>query len=222
MPNACFLGIPVFDTSTATLAASNRGWCDLSPRSVAAATAPNRISLKSGWWDLNPRSPGPEPGAIPSFATARNDPDVPCGRGPYFAYFNVNRKDRAWLPALLHQSTPVKSAVLSQPTSESSHSSTITLGRPKRCRFPGRFGSMARNYFVARTKSVDNEPLHLESQHSFYHARTAAYSLRAYKRRVEYPSIPDRGGPPRSFLAPYDDSTSSGSSTGYPESANSD
>jgi hypothetical protein len=29
----------------------------------------------SGWWDLNPRSPGPEPGAIPSFATARNDPE---------------------------------------------------------------------------------------------------------------------------------------------------
>jgi hypothetical protein len=26
----------------------------------------------SGWWDLNPRPPGPEPGAIPSFATARN------------------------------------------------------------------------------------------------------------------------------------------------------
>jgi hypothetical protein len=25
----------------------------------------------SGWWDLNPRPPGPEPGAIPSFATAR-------------------------------------------------------------------------------------------------------------------------------------------------------
>ena len=86
-----------------------------------------------------------------------------------------------------------------------------------------RLGCVARNYFVlARTKSVDNEPLHLESQHSFYHARTAAYSLRAYKQRVDYPSIPDRGGPPRPFLAPYDDSTSSGSSTGYPESASSD
>ena len=74
----------------------------------------------------------------------------------------------------------------------------------------------------AATKSVDNESLRLESQHSFYHARTAAYSLRAYKQRVEYRSIPDRGSPPRSFLAPYDHSTSSGSSTGYPESANSD
>src|SRR5512132_1082927 len=56
----------------------------------------------------------------------------------------------------------------------------------------------------------------------FYHARTATCSIRAYKQRVDYPSIPDRGGPPRSFLAPYDDSTSSGSSTGYPESATSD
>src|SRR5262249_49114962 len=52
----------------------------------------------------------------------------------------------------------------------------------------------------------------------FYHARTATCSVRAYKRRVDYPSIPDGGGSPRSFLAPYDDSTSSGSSTGYPES----
>src|SRR4026207_2271840 len=56
----------------------------------------------------------------------------------------------------------------------------------------------------------------------FYHARTATCSVRAYKQRVDYPSIPDRGGPPRSLLAPYDDSTSSGSSTGYPESATSD
>src|SRR5437764_94317 len=56
----------------------------------------------------------------------------------------------------------------------------------------------------------------------FYHACTATYSTRAYKQRVDYSSIPDRGGPPRSFLAPYDDSTSSGSSTGDPESATSD
>src|SRR6516162_8119708 len=81
----------------------------------------------------------------------------------------------------------------------------------------------ARNYFMlSRTKSVDNEPLHLESQHSFYHARTATCSVRAYKQRADYPSIPDRGGSPRSFLAPYDHSTSSGSSTGDPESATSD
>src|SRR6266705_1670038 len=56
----------------------------------------------------------------------------------------------------------------------------------------------------------------------FYHARTATCSIRPHKQRVDYPSIPDRGSPPRSFLAPYDDSTSSGSSTGYPESATSD
>src|SRR5262245_12868973 len=56
----------------------------------------------------------------------------------------------------------------------------------------------------------------------FYHARTATCSIRAYKQRVDYPSIPDRGGSPRSFLAPYDHSTSSGSSTGDPESATSD
>ena len=29
------------------------------------------VLILSGWWDLNPRPPGPEPGAIPSFATAR-------------------------------------------------------------------------------------------------------------------------------------------------------
>ena len=56
----------------------------------------------------------------------------------------------------------------------------------------------------------------------FYHARTATCSIRPHKQRGDYPSIPDRGGPPRSFLAPYDHSTSSGSSTGYPESATSD
>src|SRR5215475_797628 len=56
----------------------------------------------------------------------------------------------------------------------------------------------------------------------FYYARTATCSIRAYKQRLDYPSIPDRGGPPRSFLAPYDHSTSSGSSTGDPESATSD
>src|SRR5262245_24336408 len=56
----------------------------------------------------------------------------------------------------------------------------------------------------------------------FYYARTATCSIRAYKQRVDYPSIPDRGGSPRSFLAPYDHSTSSGRSTGYPESATSD
>src|SRR5436190_14657983 len=56
----------------------------------------------------------------------------------------------------------------------------------------------------------------------FYHARTATCSIRPHKQRGDYPSIPERGGPPRSFLAPYDDSTSSGSSTGNPESATSD
>ena len=56
----------------------------------------------------------------------------------------------------------------------------------------------------------------------FYHARTATCSICAYKQRVDYPSIPDRGVSPRSFLAPYDHSTSSRSSTGDPESATSD
>src|SRR4029079_12615440 len=56
----------------------------------------------------------------------------------------------------------------------------------------------------------------------FYHARTATCSIRTYKQRVDYPSIPDRGGSHRSFLAPYDHSTSSGSSTGDPKSATSD
>ena len=85
---------------------------------------------ESGWWDLNPRSPGPEPGAIPSFATARNDPMSLQDANPYFAYFASDSK-----------------AVASRQV---------------------RFRCEARNYFVFfRTKSVDNEPLHLESQHSF-------------------------------------------------------
>src|SRR5580765_3380246 len=95
------------------------------PNALRTAHATARRPL-SGWWDLNPRSPGPEPGAIPSFATARNDPMSLQDASPYFAYFDLNRKDRACLPALLHQSTPVKSAMLSQPSSELSHSSTIT------------------------------------------------------------------------------------------------
>jgi len=43
----------------------------------------------------------------------------------YFAYFDLNRKDRAWLLALRHQITAVKSAVLSQPTSQLSNSSHL-------------------------------------------------------------------------------------------------
>ncbi len=62
-------------------------------------------------------------------------------RGPYFAYFDLNRKDIARLPALLHQLTSVKSALLSQPTAQLSNSSTITLAWRKRCRFAGRFGA---------------------------------------------------------------------------------
>src|SRR5215813_765022 len=53
-------------------------------------------------------------------------------------------------------------------------------------------------------------------------SRPETCSIRAYKQRLDYPSIPDRGGSPRSFLAPYDHSTSSGSSTGDPETATSD
>jgi predicted O-methyltransferase YrrM len=50
---------------------------------------------------------------------------VPCGRESYFAYFNPNRKDRAWLLALLHQMALVKSAVLSQSTSQVTNSSHL-------------------------------------------------------------------------------------------------
>jgi len=46
--------------------------------------------------------------------------------GAYFAYFDVNRKDRAWLLALPHQMTPVESAVLSQPTSHVNDPSHLT------------------------------------------------------------------------------------------------
>ncbi len=49
----------------------------------------------SGWWDLNPRPPGPEPGAIPSFATARKE-FVTFVRGrcaTYFAYFSADSKE---------------------------------------------------------------------------------------------------------------------------------
>jgi hypothetical protein len=62
---------------------------------------------------------------------------VPQSRS-LLAYFDLNRKEIARLPALLHQSTPVKSAVLLQPTSELGYSSTITLGRRKRRRFARR------------------------------------------------------------------------------------
>src|SRR5438093_5967507 len=42
----------------------------------------------------------------------------------------------------------------------------------------------------------------------FYHARPAICPVRAYKQRAGHSSIPDGSIPPRSFLAPYDDSTS--------------
>src|SRR5207245_8544118 len=49
----------------------------------------------SGWWDLNPRPPGPEPGAIPSFATARSSEERRVGQtlcclGTRGKAFNVN------------------------------------------------------------------------------------------------------------------------------------
>jgi len=57
----------------------------------------------------------------------------------------------------------------------------------------------------------------------FYHAHPAICSNRAHKQPVDHPSIPDPAvAGPRPILAPYDDSTSSGSSTGDPESATSD
>ncbi len=55
------------------------------------------------------------------------------------------------------------------------------FGRGNQMLVPLRFNRECQQFVLARTKSVDNEPLRLESQHSFYHARTAAYSLHAYK-----------------------------------------
>src|SRR5207248_10632337 len=57
---------------------------------------------------------------------------------------------------------------------------------------------------------------------SFYPARAATHSISPRRQRAEHSSIPDGSIPPRSFLAPYDDSTSPGSSSGDPESAASD
>src|SRR4029077_627882 len=86
-----------------------------------------------------------------------------------------------------------------------------------------RFGRVARNYLCSPgQKALTTSRFIWKVNTHFYHARTAICSIRPRKQRGNYPSIPDRGAPPRSFLAPYDDSTSSGSSTGYPESATSD
>ena len=139
----------------------------------------------SGWWDLNPRSPGPEPGAIPSFATARNH--------------RICLADAVLTSRILHQ-------IARQSRGGRSVIATgleITLcSRGQKALTTSRF-----------TRKVSTH---------FYHARTATCSIPPHKQRGDYPSIPDRGGSPRSFLAPYDDSTSSGSSTGNPESATSD
>src|SRR6266498_3823946 len=56
----------------------------------------------------------------------------------------------------------------------------------------------------------------------FYHVRAAAYPIHFRSQRADHSSIPDGSIPSRPFLAPYDDSTSPGSSPGYPESATSD
>src|SRR5207237_10210386 len=56
----------------------------------------------------------------------------------------------------------------------------------------------------------------------FYHALPATYPIRSRRQSAGHSSIPDGSIPPRSFLAPYDDTTSSRSSTGDPESATSD
>ena len=56
----------------------------------------------------------------------------------------------------------------------------------------------------------------------FYYVHAAAHAIRSPRHCVDHSSIPDGNIPPSSFLAPYDDSTSPGSSSGYPESATSD
>src|SRR5207249_1435903 len=55
-----------------------------------------------------------------------------------------------------------------------------------------------------------------------YHARPATYLSYPPGRVAAHSSIPDGSNQPRSFRAPYDDTTSSRSSTGDPESATSD
>ena len=158
---------------------------DRSGRSVVPRALTCTCVDQSGWWDLNPRPPGPEPGAIPSFATARFTEFVP--------------RTRSFTSRILHQiarrsrgGRSVLAAWLE-----------ITL-----CSFGQKALTTSRFIWKVSTH--------------FYHARTATCSIRPHKQRGDYPSIPDRGGAPRSFLAPYDHSTSSGSSTGYPESATSD
>jgi predicted O-methyltransferase YrrM len=49
----------------------------------------------------------------------------PPGRGLYFAYFNLNRKDRGCLLPLLHQVAPVESAVLFNSSSTLSNGSHL-------------------------------------------------------------------------------------------------
>jgi predicted O-methyltransferase YrrM len=47
------------------------------------------------------------------------------GRGLYFAYFDLNGKDIASLPSLRHHVAPVRSAVLSQPSSQPNNTSHL-------------------------------------------------------------------------------------------------
>src|SRR5205807_7658134 len=56
----------------------------------------------------------------------------------------------------------------------------------------------------------------------FHHACPATYPIRSRRQLTDHSSIPDGSIPPRSFLAPYDDSTSPGSSPRDHESASSD
>src|SRR6266567_5678300 len=56
----------------------------------------------------------------------------------------------------------------------------------------------------------------------FYHACPATFPIRPRRQNAGHSSIPDGSIPPRSFLAPYDDSTSTRSSPSDPESATSD
>src|SRR5260370_21262352 len=55
-----------------------------------------------------------------------------------------------------------------------------------------------------------------------FYDRVAAHTLRSRHQRADHSSIPDGNQPHRQILAPYDDSTPPGSSSGYSKSASPD
>src|SRR5262245_54930615 len=165
---------------------------DSNQRPAAATTALPKL-VEIGLVGFEPTASWSRTRRSTKLSHSPNSLILPRRRGPYFAYFDLNRKERACLLAMRY---PYGRSVLSMGLE-------ITLCSPGQ-------KALTTSRFIWKVNT------------HFYHARTATCSIRAYKQRVDYTSIPDGGGPPSSFLAPYDDSTSSGSSTGYPESATSD